>query len=196
MTRQALKQLNKTIQVTIKIKVSTILHLIAYAVLIGIILWSHLAHAYPLNSNIAVKPIASANNGHILILPEATNPSKELMSKLTAIQAPQPAPQPEVVQILVQAPIVQTSTDNLPQTSVSGCGDNAEANFIYMHESGCSTTSVNSLGCRGLGQACPGDKLPCGDDYACQNDYFTNYANQRYGGWDGAYAFWIAHSWW
>ena len=78
----------------------------------------------------------------------------------------------------------------------SGCGDNQYANYIYMKESGCRTTAVNSIGCRGIGQACPGDKLPCGDDYACQNAWFTNYAVQRYGSWEGAYNFWLNHSWW
>ena len=79
---------------------------------------------------------------------------------------------------------------------VPGCGDNVYANFIYTHESGCNLNSVNFLGCRGIGQACPGSKLPCGADYGCQNAYFSNYAISRYGSWAGAYAFWVAHSWW
>lgn len=79
---------------------------------------------------------------------------------------------------------------------VGGCGDNSYANYIYMHESGCNLNAVNSGGCRGIGQACPGGKLPCGADYGCQNAYFTQYANSRYGGWEGAYSFWVNNHWW
>lgn len=68
--------------------------------------------------------------------------------------------------------------------------------FIYAHESGNDPTRVNSIGCRGLGQACPGSKLPCDADYACQDAWFTNYALTRYGSWEAAYVFWIAHRWW
>jgi hypothetical protein len=80
--------------------------------------------------------------------------------------------------------------------AVAGCGDNTYANYIYMHESGCRPAAVNSIGCRGIGQACPGGKLPCGADYACQNAYFSNYAIQRYGSWANAYNFWLGHKWW
>lgn len=68
--------------------------------------------------------------------------------------------------------------------------------YIYEHESGNRTTAVNSIGCRGLGQACPGTKLPCGDDYACQDAWFTNYMQQRYGSWENAYIFWVNNHWW
>ena len=79
---------------------------------------------------------------------------------------------------------------------VSGCGDNAYANFIYSHESGCRTTAMSPNGCYGIGQACPASKLAyCGADYACQNAFFTAYAG-KYGGWAGAYAFWVSHGWW
>lgn len=84
-----------------------------------------------------------------------------------------------------------------PLKPVSGCGDNYYANYIYMHESGCRTDAVNSQGCRGIGQACPGSKLPCtNSDYACQNAFFTKYAMDRYGSWEKAYNFWVANRWW
>lgn len=68
---------------------------------------------------------------------------------------------------------------------------------IYMKESGNNPAAVNSIGCRGLGQACPGDKLPCSStDYACQDAWFTNYAMQRYGSWENAWSFWQQHNWW
>lgn len=85
----------------------------------------------------------------------------------------------------VEAPII-----------VPNCGDNQYAQFIYQHESGCRLNAINSIGCRGIGQACPGSKLPCGNDYACQNAFFTNYAMARYGSWYNAYVFWTANRWW
>jgi len=81
--------------------------------------------------------------------------------------------------------------------SASGnCGDNQYKQFIYMKESGCRTNAINSIGCRGIGQACPGSKLPCGDDFACQDAWFSNYAIQRYGSWERAYNFWVQNRWW
>lgn len=82
------------------------------------------------------------------------------------------------------------------------CGDNNYAAYIYGRESGgrvpgnCDVNAVNAGGCRGIGQACPGSKLPCGADYACQNKWFTNYAMERYGSWEAAYAFHLANGWW
>lgn len=64
--------------------------------------------------------------------------------------------------------------------------------FIYHKESGNDPAAVNASGCRGLGQACPGSKLPCGIDYACQDQWFTNYMLERYGSWEKAKAHWEA----
>jgi flagellar biosynthesis GTPase FlhF len=83
----------------------------------------------------------------------------------------------------------------VPQKAYAASG-NFYKDYIYRMESGNRTTAVNSIGCRGLGQACPGTKLPCGDDYACQDAYFTNYAMQRYGSWEAAYNFWLRNHWW
>lgn len=81
------------------------------------------------------------------------------------------------------------------QTAYAASG-NADKDYIYMRESGNRTTAINEIGCRGLGQACPGTKLPCGDDYACQDAWFTQYAMQRYGSWSNARAFWDKNRWW
>jgi hypothetical protein len=99
--------------------------------------------------------------------------------------------------VVVSAPVIQGGTHY-------NCGDNYYAAYIYGMESGgrvvgnCDTYAPNSEGCIGIGQACPGSKLraACPNlDYACENAFFTNYAN-KYGGWAGAYQFWIAHNWW
>jgi hypothetical protein len=93
---------------------------------------------------------------------------------------------------------LNTAALNAPKVSAAGsCNTgNPYKDFIYMKESGCRTTAVNSIGCRGLGQACPGSKLPCGDDFACQDAWFSNYAITRYGSWESAYNFWLSHRWW
>lgn len=95
-----------------------------------------------------------------------------------------PAPQP-----------VATSPTALPDGY--GCGGvNQYAAYIYYRESGCNPAAVNGGGCRGIGQACPGSKLPCGDDFACQHAWFEGYALARYGSWEAAYNFWIGNHWW
>lgn len=69
--------------------------------------------------------------------------------------------------------------------------------FIYGKESGNDPTAHNPDGCRGLGQACPGSKLPCSDtDYACQDAWFTGYMLDRYHSWYNAYIYWIGHNSW
>jgi hypothetical protein len=66
-----------------------------------------------------------------------------------------------------------------------------------MKESGCRTNAINPIGCYGIGQSCPRDKIAhCGDDFTCQDEWFSNYAVQRYGSWKGAYEFWLANHWW
>ena len=69
---------------------------------------------------------------------------------------------------------------------------------IYAKESGGRTNAINaSSGACGLGQALPCSKMGCSlDDYACQDAFFTNYAIQRYGSWENAWAFWQRNSWW
>lgn len=70
--------------------------------------------------------------------------------------------------------------------------------FIYEHESGNRTNAINqSSGACGLGQALPCSKLPCSlQSYACQDEWFTNYAVSRYGSWQNAMVFWEANHWW
>lgn len=114
--------------------------------------------------------------------------------RIAAEQAAQQAEQEKEAQV-TPAPVVAAP---VADTSVSGCGDNFYANYIYMHESSCKTHNPNSSGCDGIGQACPASKVigQCGYDYACQNAWFTDYANNRYGGWEGAYYFWLNNHWW
>lgn len=117
----------------------------------------------------------------------------ELQAKLEAKRIAAERTQSAAKKLLgTQTAYAASSTGN----GSGGCGDNEYARYIYMKESGCRTDALNSIGCRGIGQACPGHKLPCGADYACQNAWFTNYAQTRYNGWKGAYDFWIINHWW
>lgn len=74
---------------------------------------------------------------------------------------------------------------------------NQYKDYIYFRESGCRTDAVNPIGCKGIGQACPASKIAhCGNDFACQDAWFSNYAVTRYGSWEAAWSFWLQHSWW
>jgi uncharacterized protein YabE (DUF348 family) len=73
--------------------------------------------------------------------------------------------------------------------------------YIIEHESRWNSAAVNSSGCAGLGQACPGSKLArvCANwqsDPICQLRFFDNYAQNRYGSWYNAYIFKRNNGWW
>lgn len=75
------------------------------------------------------------------------------------------------------------------------------ADFVIARESGWRLTARNGSGCIGLGQACPGAKLvsACPNwqtDAVCQVQFFSGYANSRYGSWQGAYESWLIKHWW
>lgn len=76
--------------------------------------------------------------------------------------------------------------------------DGSAKAFIYARESGNNPGAVNaSSGACGLGQALPCNKMPCSlADYACQDAYFTEYMQSRYGTWENAKIFWLQHNWW
>lgn len=87
------------------------------------------------------------------------------------------------------------------QAAVNQLGLSADwtyIDYIFGHESTWDPGCENAGGCRGLGQACPGTKLPCGPaDVTCQVQWFHGYAMRAHGGtWASNYAFWLANSWW
>ncbi len=136
--------------------------------------------------------------GNTVTMTHAVAPKSQVVTTIS----PQPPKETVKPQIVPETPAVSVVKEEpvipVPPTPPSQvtCGDNIYANYIYMHESGCSTRAVNSIGCRGIGQSCPGSKLPCGDDYVCQNNWFTNYAIARYGSWKAAYETWLVQHWW
>lgn len=126
-------------------------------------------------------PIAPAPH---VVVPKPQVPLPETPLAHVEPLAPAPVPVPVVPVYVPPAPAI-------------GCGSDPYMAQIYMHESGCNTASVNSIGCAGLGQACPGSKLPCSlSDWACQNAFFVNYANSVYGSPAAAWAAWQVKHWW
>lgn len=71
------------------------------------------------------------------------------------------------------------------------------ADFMVGKESGWNPNAVNkSSGACGLAQALPCSKV-AGNPYDPVNslNWMNNYVNGRYGGWKGAYDFWLAKKW-
>ncbi len=65
--------------------------------------------------------------------------------------------------------------------------------FIYASESSGRTDAVNpSSGACGLRQSLPCAKMPCSlSDYSCQDNYFTQYEQKRFGSWEAAKSYWL-----
>ena len=83
------------------------------------------------------------------------------------------------------------AASNIPQESWG------YADFMVGKESGWKPNSVNkSSGACGLAQALPCSKVP-GNPYNPVDslNWMNSYVNGRYGGWQGAYNFWLAKHW-
>ena len=135
--------------------------------------------------------------------PDVINPGQELRvpaadEQLTERALPQPpAPVAVPVQTSYQAPAQQTYTRPTPAAATYPVDANGAKATIYARESGNNPNATNPSGCYGIGQDCNGVvRTQCGADYACQDQYFTNYMASRYGSWEAALAFWNANGWW
>lgn len=96
---------------------------------------------------------------------------------------------------------LQTASTSVPfqgtASASPNCGSDPYMAQIYMRESGCRTTALNSIGCYGIGQSCPASKIAhCGADFACQDAWFKAYAIARYGSYANAWAQWQIKHWW
>jgi uncharacterized protein YabE (DUF348 family) len=104
-----------------------------------------------------------------------------------------------VTQIVVRGTNLSGIKGDMARAGISP-DDYTYADYVISHESGWRPDALSRNGCAGLGQACPASKLAaaCPDwqnDPVCQLRYFSGYAS-RYGGWAGAYTFWISHHYW
>lgn len=91
-------------------------------------------------------------------------------------------------------PVVEAiAASTKPIESDSEAGAKA---FIYFKESSNRLDNVNSIGCYGLGQDCNNVLASeCPDwrtNYACQDNFWNNYAIRRYGSWVAAMNHWLA----
>lgn len=80
-------------------------------------------------------------------------------------------------------------------------GDYPYVNYIVSRESNWRVTAQNASGAYGLCQSLPGSKMAsAGADWATnpvtQLRWCAGYAQARYGGWGGAYNFWLSHHYW
>lgn len=141
------------------------------------------------NANTGIVDPNIINPGQQVRIPDATE-------QLQDRALPQPKP------VANSAPTATTTRTTsarkvTPAATSYPISANAAKAFIYAHESGNNPNATNPNGCYGLGQDCNGRlRTLCGADYACQDAFFDRYAVARYGSWEGAYAFWLAHHWW
>lgn len=110
--------------------------------------------------------------------------------------------QDPVPQITARGSTVAITGDKTGVMAAAGisAGDYAYANYIVSRESNWHVTAKNASGAYGLCQALPGSKMvSAGGDWSTnpvtQLRWCSGYAS-RYGGWSGAYNFWVSHAYW
>lgn len=152
----------------------------------------HLGYQAPFNkqesrqnvSGVAVSEPATVPIPEIPKVPPIEEKTVEPVEEATPV-APVETPEP----VVAERPPVATVT-----------GTNEAMQFIFAHESSNNPLAIAPNGACGLGQAWPCSKLlaVCGSlaNVDCQIQFFTDYANSKYGGWSGAYAFWQQNHWW
>ena len=123
-----------------------------------------------------------------------TNHKNVRTSKIVGSEVQNRAPMHKIEEITAQVAVKQENAPKVAQNSSDA------KSFIYFKESGNRADAVNaSSGACGIGQALPCSKLKnvCPNmDYACQDQFFTAYMQNRYGTWENAKAFWLSHNWW
>jgi hypothetical protein len=107
-----------------------------------------------------------------------------------------------VPQIIARGTTIAINGDKTSIMAAAGISssDYAYANFIISHESGWRTTAANPSGAYGLCQALPGSKMAsAGGDWQTnpitQLRWCSGYAS-KFGGWGGAYNYWLSHRYW
>lgn len=108
-----------------------------------------------------------------------------------------------VPQIVARGSTINISGDKTAVMASAGIksGDYAYVNFIISRESNWRVTAMNPSGAYGLCQSLPGSKMAsAGADWQTnpitQLRWCNGYAEKRYGGWGGAYNFWLSNHYW
>lgn len=139
-------------------------------------------------TTLLISPAEMQEPGHIY---------KQEVTQIQPIKAdvlPQPLPEAETV---VEKKIPSGTHEEWMAAAGISPGDYASVNFIVSHESGWRPDAINpSSGSCGLVQALPCSKLGADWSNPVQAlSWASKYVTARYGGWDGAVAFWNAHGW-
>lgn len=155
-------------------------------------------------------------------LPVGTNqvkqegrPGKKLVTYEVELQNGKEVGRKMIQEVVAEEPIKQivNKGTKVVETRISGdksallasagvpSSQHYAADYVIARESGWNLGARNAGGCLGLGQACPGQKLinACPSwqtDAICQIQFFSGYANGRYGSWQGALEFWLINHWW
>lgn len=138
---------------------------------------------------------------------ESVRQSKAAEKARIAAENAQKATRSSVTQRVVQTvvPTAQAATGSHNEwMAAAGISpsDYQYVEYIVQKESGWRYTAVNAgSGATGLCQSLPASKMAtAGGDYltnpVTQLRWCNSYAQARYGGWAGAYQFWISMHWW
>lgn len=110
--------------------------------------------------------------------------------------------QAAVPTIIARGTTIDINGDKTSIMAAAGiaASDYPYVNFIVSHESGWRVTAANPSGAYGLCQSLPGSKMAtAGADWQTnpitQLRWCSSYAS-RYGGWGGAYNYWLSHHYW
>ena len=155
-------------------------------------------------------PIKTVNDSKLAYGVRAVRQQGESGKKMITYQVDKKTGHKKIIQtVIISSPVRQIVAIG---TNLSGTrGDVARAgisasdymyvDYIVEHESHWNPAALNSSGCAGLGQACPGSKLAavCPDwqtDPVCQLRFFDGYARRTYDSWYRAYLFKVDNGWW
>ncbi|HEU4914719.1 MAG TPA: ubiquitin-like domain-containing protein [Candidatus Saccharimonadales bacterium] len=139
-------------------------------------------------------------------------PGQRLVTYQVELQNGQETSRTKIQEVIAREPVKQVVARGTyfdiakSKTAVMAAAGISQSSFVYAdyvieHESRWNPAALNSRGCAGLGQACPGSKLAAAcpawrTDAVCQMKYFHSYAIGRYGSWQEAYNFKKAKGWW
>ncbi len=145
----------------------------------------------------AVRQAGSAGKKVVTYEVHTTNGHETSRNVLQEVVSVEP-----VAQIVARGTVVDVAGDKSAIMAAAGIspGDYGYVNFIVSHESGWRPNAANASGAFGLCQALPGSKMSsAGGDWASnpvtQLRWCDGYA-QHFGGWGGAYSYWVSHHYW
>ena len=167
---------------------------IRWVLVLGLVL--ALKPPYP---HTAAQPVTNVNNQ--VKVEQKVQPVTTKAQPVIATPAPSPQPaQPEPTPVETVPEQTIPSGGKYDWMSAAGISpdDYAAVDYIISHESSWNPNATNpNGGAHGLPQALPYSKTGCGwVDAVCQLRWASQYADNRYGGWQGALNFWQQHRWW